>query len=324
MAWEPISVSTLIWGKAVTIAERFFPQAVLGGLKCCHFTEPSNPVRLTHFRPYFGVCRCDLMLLHCPRVCCSNPCVVECSCCTTFSCFVWKVLFYPAKKCEIFGNRVVYVLYKGLRVRKWSTWIPSSLSFWPLGVSPLMHMLTSVLSRCCHFCRVVTILILVFSTMTTILFSSHQLDISCRSLFSFSSISCRFFPQALMVEPSAYMSTLHIVLVLMSMSFINTIKSSGPRIEPCGTPVVISDCSDCLPLNKTNCLRSDSYDENHRIDCCEHQYMANLSSKIKWFIRSKALRRSSRTTPFTSPLSIADAHLCTMWFSAVSHEPHGA
>ena len=116
------------------------------------------------------------------------------------------------------------------QVRKLSTWSPCSLSFRPLGVSPLMHMLTSVLSRCCHFCRVVTILILVFSTLTTILFSSHQLDIPCRSLFSFSSISSTFFPQALMVESSAYMSTLHIVLVLMGMSFINTIKSSGPKI----------------------------------------------------------------------------------------------
>ena len=56
-----------------------------------------------------------------------------------------------------------------------------------------------------------------------------------------------------MVESSAYMSTLLIVLVLMGMLFINTIKNSGPKIEPCGTPVVISDCSNCLPLNKTVC-----------------------------------------------------------------------
>ena len=41
-------------------------------------------------------------------------------------------------------------------------------------------------------------------------------------LFSFSSISCTFFPQALMVESSAYISTLLIVLVLIGMSFINT------------------------------------------------------------------------------------------------------
>ena len=33
MAREPISVSTLIWGKAVTNAERFFPQTELRGLK---------------------------------------------------------------------------------------------------------------------------------------------------------------------------------------------------------------------------------------------------------------------------------------------------
>ena len=35
-----------------------------------------------------------------------------------------------------------------------------------------------------------------------------------------------------MVESSAYMSTLLTVLVLMGMSFINTIKNSGPKIEP--------------------------------------------------------------------------------------------
>ena len=131
------------------------------------------------------------------------------------------------------------------------------------------------------------------------LFLSHQLDISCRSLFSFSSISCTFFPQELMVESSAYMSTLLIVLVLMGMSSVNTIKNSGPKIESYVTPVVISDCSDCLPFNKTICLRSDRYDENHRIDCCEHPYVANLSSKIVWFTRSKALRRPSSTTPNT-------------------------
>ena len=164
-------------------------------------------------------------------------------------------------------------------------------------------------------------MILFFSTLTTILFSSHQLDISCRSLFSFSLISCTFFPHAMMVESSAYMSTLLIVLVLMGMSFINTIKNTGPKIEPCGTPVVISDCYDCLPLNKKNCLRPERHGENHRIDCCEHPYMASFSSRIVWFTRSKALRRSSSTTPFTSPLSIADAYLCgSMWFSAVSHE----
>ena len=70
-----------------------------------------------------------------------------------------------------------------------------------------------------------------------------------------------------MVESSAYMSTLLIVLVVIGMSFINIIKNSGPKIELCGTPVVISYCSDCLPLNKTNsyCLHSDRYDENHGV-----------------------------------------------------------
>ena len=121
-----------------------------------------------------------------------------------------------------------------------------------------------------------------------------------------------------MVESSAYMSTLLSVLVLMAMSFINTMKNSGPNIELCGTPVVISDYSDCLSLNKTNCLRSDRYAENHGIDCCEHPHVANLSSKMVWFTRSKTFRRSSTTTPFTNPLSIV--YLGTIWFSAVSHE----
>ena len=51
-----------------------------------------------------------------------------------------------------------------------------------------------------------------------------------------------------MVESSAYMSTLLIVLVLMGMSFISKIKNSGPKIEPCGTPVVILDLVFIRPL----------------------------------------------------------------------------
>jgi len=150
-------------------------------------------------------------------------------------------------------------------------------------------MLTSVLSRCCHFCQVVTIMILVFFQHWRPSYFRHTNWIfPCRSLFSFSSISCTFFPQTLIVETSAYMSTSPIVLVLMGMSFINTIKNSGPKIEPCGTPIVISDCSDCLPLNKTNYLRSDRYAENHRTDCYEHPYMANLTSKIVVFFHRRS------------------------------------
>ena len=58
---------------------------------------------------------------------------------------------------------------------------------------------------------------------------------------------------ALIVTSSAaYMSTECSVLVgsvACLLSFVNTIKKIGPRIQPSGTPVMISDCTDSLPLN---------------------------------------------------------------------------
>ena len=46
-----------------------------------------------------------------------------------------------------------------------------------------------------------------FLALMTILFSSHHLDISRRSLFRFSSTASLVFPVAVIVESSAYIST---------------------------------------------------------------------------------------------------------------------
>ena len=122
-----------------------------------------------------------------------------------------------------------------------------------------------------------------------------------------------------MVESSAYMSTLIRVVVLNGMAFINTVKNSGPKIDPWGIPVVISACFDCLPLEKTNCLRSDRYDENHRIYIVVNIHIWPIYP-VKLYGSQDQKVYAGLAAPITSPLSIADVYLCTTCFSAVSHE----
>ena len=44
----------------------------------------------------------DLMLLHCPRVCCSSPCGVECSCCRTFSLLYMEGIVLSCTEVRVF------------------------------------------------------------------------------------------------------------------------------------------------------------------------------------------------------------------------------
>ena len=45
--------------------------------------------------------------------------------------------------------------------------------------------------------------------------------------------------------------------MLLTFSLIKIRKSSGPRIEPCGTPAKIEAQSDIIPFMTTLCLRPD-------------------------------------------------------------------
>ena len=55
---------------------------------------------------------------------------------------------------------------------------------------------------------------------------------------------------------SAYKIALNL-FETVAISLIYIIKSSGPKMDPCGTPVVTSAKPDCAPLYSTYCLRAD-------------------------------------------------------------------
>ena len=57
------------------------------------------------------------------------------------------------------------------------------------------------------------------------------------------------------VVSSAYVMKLNCLLDF-AISLMLIMKSIGPNIEPCGTPVVIYYRFDLVPLNSTNCWRS--------------------------------------------------------------------
>ena len=61
---------------------------------------------------------------------------------------------------------------------------------------------------------------------------------------------------------SAYMSVLD-KSIYNGRSLINRRKSSGPKIEPCGTPLIMTLSSDKVLFKDTFCFLSFKYDWNH-------------------------------------------------------------
>ncbi len=49
-------------------------------------------------------------------------------------------------------------------------------------------------------------------------------------------------------------------VIAMGWSLIKTIKSKGPSIDPCGTPVSIGSFSDTFPLKLVHWFLSSMYD----------------------------------------------------------------
>ncbi len=88
------------------------------------------------------------------------------------------------------------------------------------------------------------------------------------------------------------MSTL-LIVIDRGRSLIKTIKCKGPSIDPCGTPVSISNFSDTFPWKPVHWFLSSRYDLNHLILSSEHLFILSLCNNIWWSIRSKAFRRSN-------------------------------
>ena len=71
-------------------------------------------------------------------------------------------------------------------------------------------------------------------------------------------VSIEFAPKVRSVVSSAHIKISD--SMSFSMSFMYTIKSSGPNLEPCGTPDVTCLTSDFTLSTTVTCRRLDRYD----------------------------------------------------------------
>ena len=85
---------------------------------------------------------------------------------------------------------------------------------------------------------------------------------------------------------------------------MNKTKSTGPKIDPWGTPCFTVSCSDLTFPKVINCFLSDRYDLNQVTEEGRTSYIDKFFRRSSWSITSKALRKSMNTKPVNSSLSI--------------------
>ena len=93
------------------------------------------------------------------------------------------------------------------------------------------------------------------------LFSSNHPRIAFSSMLSVFCMTAGILPPTRRVESSAYRKRSQFTLVIMSLTYM--LKSSGPKMEPCGTPHVMFPAVDNLPFILTTCFLPARYDLNH-------------------------------------------------------------
>ncbi len=199
------------------------------------------------------------------------------------------------------------------QVRFWSTTTPRSFSDVTLSKAWLFTvMLIFFTSSLWSFWYVVISIVLFFLIFSTILLRKHQ----CSTLTMFEASLCSnwstVFLLASRVLSSAYMSRLQFS-TSNSKSLMNIMNRRGPKMEHWGTPDVTLMGSDMVCWYCTSWLLSLRYDLNHWIALSLNLYMISFCSNMLWLTMSKALRRSSRTSPVRSPLSMLAAHFGTSW-----------
>ncbi len=101
-----------------------------------------------------------------------------------------------------------------------------------------------------------------------------------RSSFNFCSSTDRSGSQACKVVSYVYKS--NICLITSSASFINIMNNRGPRMDPCGTPIVSGCSSERVRLKLTCWIRLDKYDLNHSSSLPYMPYATSFLSNIPW------------------------------------------
>ena len=79
-----------------------------------------------------------------------------------------------------------------------------------------------------------------------------------------------------------------LTLILHSRSLINTIKSTGPKTEPWGTPLKIFDDQDCSPLTITTSSLSNKKDSIHLNSFGMKSYHSNFEIRSRLSTLSEA------------------------------------
>ena len=91
-------------------------------------------------------------------------------------------------------------------------------------------------------------------------------------------------------------------------SLIKIKNNVGPKIDPWGTPVFISAGFDNPWPMSITCWRLCRYELNKFKSEPLHLYSESLSIRMEWSTRSNAFRKSRKTEPTKSPLSMHAIH----------------
>ena len=84
------------------------------------------------------------------------------------------------------------------------------------------------------------------------LLSSNHPRIGFSSMLSVFCMTAGFLPLTRRVESSAYRNRSQFTLVIMSLTYM--LKSSGPKMEPCGTPHIMFPAVYNIPFILTTCF----------------------------------------------------------------------
>ncbi len=188
------------------------------------------------------------------------------------------------------------------KVRLSSIMMPSNLASFTclIGLSSTLRYKVQFVKVALHWC-VLRSIQTVLSVVQMSLFSFSLLLKASRSSFNCCSSTDRSGSQACKVVSSAYTS--NICLIASGASFINIMNKKGPRMDPCGTPIITGCSSERDRLKLTCWIRLDKYDLNHSSSLPSTPYATSFLSNVPWSTVSNAFLRSIKIAPTKFPLS---------------------
>ena len=155
------------------------------------------------------------------------------------------------------------------------------------------------------FCLVVTTIDLVFSGWIDVHFFVHQLLTSSSPSWRSELSSSILLDAEWIDESSANKELISSFLRWRGRSLIYKRNRSGPRTDPCGTPVFMMPLLDVILFTFTNWCLFSRKDLIKSIDGEFGRYRDSFWSRIEWLTRSKAFLKSKYKVPTTWALFTA-------------------